>query len=103
MKALQPIWRKLGISMEVFCNFINLYLCMKEWFHASNPKWEVKEARLLISSVLCLLKKVFLRKHGQGHNIPKFHGMTKMEYHMCLFGSAMNFNGGPGESSHKYL
>jgi hypothetical protein len=27
--------------------------------------------------------------------------MTKMQYYMELFGSAINFFGGPGESSHK--
>ncbi len=36
-----------------------------------------------------------------GYNIPKMHGMTKIQYFMELFGSAINFFGGPGESSHK--
>ena len=29
------------------------------------------------------------------------HGMTKMQEYMKLFGSGMNFYGGPGESAHK--
>ena len=56
-----------------------------------------------LSSSFSVLKKVFPRKAGNGHNIPKFHGMTKMQYYMCIFGSAMIFYGGPGESSHKYF
>ena len=71
--------KKLGIGMEDFCNFIKLYLSMEEWFHSSSPKSEVGGSRLIISSVLPFLKKVHPRKHGQGHNIPKFHGMTKMQ------------------------
>jgi hypothetical protein len=29
------------------------------------------------------------------------HGMTKMQEYMKLFGSGVNFYGGPGESAHK--
>ncbi len=29
------------------------------------------------------------------------HGMTKMQEYMKLFGSGINFYGGPGESAHK--
>lgn len=29
------------------------------------------------------------------------HGMAKMQDYVCLFGSAINFYGGPGEASHK--
>jgi hypothetical protein len=31
------------------------------------------------------------------------HGITKMQEYMKLFGSGINFYGGPGESAHKYL
>ena len=31
------------------------------------------------------------------------HGMTKMQEYMKLFGSGINFYGGPGESAHKQL
>jgi hypothetical protein len=102
-KALAPVWHKLGINQIEFCQFIKLYLSMEEWFHSDNPKAEVRGSRKLIGKVLRLLKKVFPRKAGNGHNLPKFHGMTKMQYYMCLFGSAMNFYGGPGESAHKYF
>ena len=95
--------KKIGIGMEEFSNFIKLYLSREERFHSPNPKSEVSESRLLISYVLCSLKKVFPRKHGQGHNISKFHGMTKLQYHMCLFGRPMNSYGGLGESSYEYF
>jgi hypothetical protein len=36
-----------------------------------------------------------------GYNIPKMHSMTKFVEYMMLFGSAMNFYGGPGEAFHK--
>jgi hypothetical protein len=29
------------------------------------------------------------------------HGMTKMQSYIKLFGSGMNFYGGPGEAAHK--
>ena len=46
---------------------------------------------------------VFPRKKGNGYHIPNYHGMANMQYYMLLFGSAMNFYGGPGESAHKYF
>jgi hypothetical protein len=36
-----------------------------------------------------------------GYNLPKMHGITKMQEYMKLFGSGINFYGGPGESAHK--
>ena len=100
---LSRLGKKLGIGMDEFCNFIKLYSSMEEWFHSSNPRSEVRESRLLIYTVLRLLKKAFSRQHVLGHNIPKLHGMTKMQHYICLFGSAMNFYGGLGESCHKYF
>jgi hypothetical protein len=32
---------------------------------------------------------------------PKMHGITKMQEYIKLFGSGMNFYGGPGEAAHK--
>ena len=66
--------------------------------------FEVREYQpKLIAQVLCTLKKVFPRESGQGHNVPKFHGMTKMQTYMTLFGSGINIYGGPGEAAHKHL
>ncbi len=31
------------------------------------------------------------------------HGMTKFVEYMILYGSAMNFYGGPGEANHKFF
>jgi hypothetical protein len=36
-----------------------------------------------------------------GYSLPKMHEMTKMQEYMMLFGSGINFYGGPGESAHK--
>ena len=36
-----------------------------------------------------------------GYNLPKMHGITKIQEYKKLFGSGFNFCGGPGESAHK--
>jgi hypothetical protein len=82
--------------------FLQMYLAMGEWFHDSRPKQEVQNARNAIGAVIQSLQEFFPRKNdSQGYNIPKMHGLTKVQYYMCLFGSAINFYGGPGEASHK--
>ena len=101
--ALSGVVQLFGITCSQFRSFIMLYLAMEEWMHSVNSKDKVRASRKLIAQVLRTLKKVFPRKAGQGHKLPKFHGMTKMQYYMCLFGSGMNFYGGPGESHHKYF
>jgi hypothetical protein len=79
-----------------------MYLAMGEWFHDSRPKAEVKNARNAIGAVIESLKHFFPRKQdSHEYNIPKLHGLTKVQYYMCLFGSAINFYGGPGEASYK--
>jgi hypothetical protein len=86
-----------------FLLFIRQYLALEEWFHAENDKEEVRQARQKIASVLNkLLQDLFPWGDGtHGYNIPKMHGMAKMQYFMFLFRCAINFFGGPGESSHK--
>jgi len=75
---------------------------MEEWFHDANVKEEVRCARDEISKVLLSLQKFFPRKDNtNGYNLPKMHGMTKMQEYITLFGSGINFFGGPGESAHK--
>ena len=82
--------------------FLQMYLGMEEWFHNSRPKKEVRNARNAIGAVIQSLQYFFPRKRdSQGYNIPKMHGLTKVQYYMCLYGSAINFYGGPGEASHK--
>ena len=76
---------------------------MEDWFHIVNQKDKVRSADPLITKVLRMLKKPFPRTHGQGYNIPKFHGMAKMQSYMRLFGYAINFYGGPGESAHNFF
>ena len=85
-----------------FLLFIGLYLAMEEWFHTHNKKENVRNACRKIGRVLKMLQDLFPCGEGaNGNNIPKMHGMAKMQYYMKFFGCAMNFFGGPGESSHK--
>ena len=78
------------------------YVAMEEWFHDNNGKDEVRSARNNIALVLRLVQQFFPRSEKtNGYNIPKMHGMTKMQEYMKLFGSGMNFYGGPGEAAHK--
>ena len=101
--ALCESWEMVGVTRQKFCNFIKLYLSMEEWMHSVNTKVKVIAARKVIAQVLRMLKKIFPRRTGNGYNIPKIHGLTKILDYMCLFGSALNFFGGPGESHHKYF
>jgi len=99
--ALRRVFRRSGVTWDEWVAFLKSYLAMEEWFHAENPKDEVRSARRHIATILKNMKKIFNRHGGHGWKIPKHHGMTKMQYYMCLFGSGMNFFGGPGESHHK--
>ena len=72
---------------------------MEEWFHDCNDKEEVIQAQPMIASVLVMLQELFPREDGTNqYNIPKFHGLTKFQRYIMLYGSAMNFFGGPGEA-----
>ena len=48
-------WKKM-------LEFIKLYLSMEEWFHNSNDKEEVNQARPLIAKVLKMLQWLFPRE-----------------------------------------
>jgi hypothetical protein len=97
--------RSLKYSEAKWNQYIKLlkrYLCMEEWLHDSNNKVEVINARPLIAKVLQSLQHFFPRNiNTNRYNLPKMHGMTKMQEYMKLFGSGINFYGGPGESAHK--
>ncbi len=101
--ALKMIWDKYDIDRNEWCDYIKDYLSMEQWFHASNPKEEVRRSRRRIGMILRKMQRLFPRTAGNGYNFPKHHGMTKMQSYMLLFGSAMNFYGGPGESAHKFF
>ena len=99
---LKELMNMTDVKWRKMLSFLKQYLAMEEWFHCENAKDEVWNARRNIGIVLKTLQELFPRKDGtNGYNIPKMHGMTKIQYYMVLFGSAMNFFGGPGESSHK--
>jgi hypothetical protein len=60
---------------------------MEEWFHDSNNKLEVINARPLIAKVLQSLQQFFLRNTNMNkYNLPKMHGTTKIQEYMKLFG-----------------
>ena len=101
--ALKSVWEQFDVTQTQFCNFIYLYLVMEEWMHDFNQKEKVRSADRLVASILRKLKKVFPRTEGNEWNLPKFHGMVKMLHFIQLFGSGINFYGGPAESHHKYF
>jgi hypothetical protein len=75
---------------------------MEEWFHDSNNKLEVINVRSQIAKVLQSLQHFFPRNtKTNGYNLSKMHGIIKLQEYMMLFGSGINFYGGPGESIHK--
>jgi hypothetical protein len=98
--ALCTRLRQHNVSLTAMTQCLIMYLSMDEWFHGTNKKEEVKNARELIAHTITSVKTQFPRQ-GHGWQLPKLHGLTKMQYYMCLFGSGVNFYGGPGESHHK--
>jgi hypothetical protein len=91
-----------GTKWKQYIEFLKLYLVMEEWFHDSNNKLEVINARPQTAKVLQSLQHFFPRNSNtNGYNLLKMHGITKMQEYIMLFGSGVNFYGGPGESAHK--
>jgi hypothetical protein len=75
---------------------------MEKWFQDRNKKDEVFQAQPLIAKVLTSLQQLFPREEATNqYCIPKMHAMTKFQYYIMLFGSAMIFFGRPGEAAHK--
>ena len=67
-------------------------------------KVEVINARPQIAIVLQSLQQFFPRNtNTNGYNLPKMHGITKMQEYMKLFGSKIDFYGGSGESAQKHF
>ncbi len=65
---------------------------------------EGRQAKDQIAKVLRMLQQLFPRPTKTNeYIIPKMHGMMKMQDYMILFGSGINFYGGPGESAHKHF
>jgi len=101
---LQKALRYDDRTFKKWLQFIKLYLSMEQWMHDSNPKEEVTHARPLIGKVLRSLQNLFPREGtGNEYNIPKMHAMTKFQFYMKRYGSAINFYGGTGESAHKFF
>ncbi len=65
---------------------------MVEWFHDSNNKLEVINARPQIAKVLQLLQHFFLRNtNTNGYNLPKMHGISKMQEYMSYLEVELTF------------
>ncbi len=92
--------RSLSLSdtkWKQYIEFLKHYLGMEEWFHDSNNKKELINARPQIAKVLWLFEHFFPRNtNTNGYNLPKMHGITKMWEYVMLFGSGINFYGGLG-------
>ncbi len=55
-----------------------------------------------IASVFSLMQGFFPQgDRSNGYFIPKMQGITNMQEYIKLFGSGMNFYGGPSEAAHK--
>ena len=48
-------------------------------------------------------RKILGEGRGNAWKLPKFHAVSKFTRYMKHFGSATNFNGGPGETNHKKI
>ena len=92
-----------GIDPDEFIEVLQMYLLMEEWFHSTNLITEVCAARPLIASVIEMIQQVFPRAEGNGWSLPKNHGLSKMQWFMCKYGSGINYYGGPVECDHKEL
>ena len=71
--------------------------------HDCNEKRKVRNTHTLVSRILRTVQKIFQRSDGNGWIVPKMHDVTKMTEFVKLFGSGINFYGGPGELHHKYF
>jgi len=74
------MWKK-------WLEFIKLYLSMEQWFHDSNPKEEVKNARQLINTQ----GPVSQRRDRKRIQHSKISCMTKMVFYIQRYGSALTF------------
>jgi hypothetical protein len=104
-KARNVLQTALQFSDQRWSKFLHFYenvSCYGRMDHNCNDKDKINVSRGDISKVLSALQKFFPRSdHTNGYSIPKMHGMTKMQSYIKLFGSGINFYGGPGEAAHK--
>lgn len=81
---------------------IKVILSLTKLLNRSNPRSIIcnsqKLPKFITSHVIPLLQKAFPRDDGQGYKLPKVHSLTKFPYYIQLYGSAINFHGGFGES-----
>ena len=99
--ALFPELERHGVDPDEFIEVLRMYLSIEEWFHSTNLITKVRTARPLTDSVIEMIQQVFPRPEGNGWDLPKNHGLTKMQWFMCKYGSDINYYGGRVECNHK--
>jgi len=75
--------------MSQLTTFLKFYLSMETWFHDDNPKEKVRAAHIMIAQVIYMMIAMF-PPGGNGWNLPKLHGLTKVQNFIILFGCTAN-------------
>ena len=98
--------KKHGLSKRKMIRTVMLLLSCEKWCHDNNLRDEVDSADNAFVGLKDMLLKNFPRRkilgdgRGNAWKLPKFHALSKFLRYMKLYGSAKNFNGGPGETNH---
>jgi hypothetical protein len=95
-------------SLADFIELAEALLCFQAWYKLGDPfPWEdpvenEKEINHSIRTLLHLLKTYMPRCTGNGWKIQKFHDLIHLSKDMAMFGSPLNFDAGPYESSLRF-
>ena len=81
---------------------IKMILALERWLNGRTLRTDIDDTSkiqsLIRSKMIPNLAKYFPREEGEGWRIPKVHSLTKFPQYIQMFGSAVNFYGGHGES-----
>lgn len=101
----QTVCRDAGVSepqRKGKIETIKMILALEKWFNRRTLRSDIddnsKIQSLISQQLIPNLQKFFPRKDGTGWMFPKVHSLTKFPVYMQMFGSAINFYGGFGES-----
>jgi hypothetical protein len=101
--------KKHGLSKRKIIKTVSLLLACEKWCHSNHLRSEVDSADDAFVGLKEMLLSNFPRRkilgdgRGNAWKLPKFHAVSKFTRYMRHFGSATNFNGGPGETNHKKI
>ena len=101
--------KKHGLSKRKLISTVSLLLACEKWCHSNHLRSEVDAADDAFVGLKKMLLNNFPRRkilgegRGNAWKLPKFHAVSKFTRYMKHFGSATNFNGGPGETNHKKI